>query len=133
MHEFLIDEVRYGTADSDLTGVPIRSEQRVRLRSALQRGQVFEYLYDFGDAWSHQITRTRVLENCPESFPRCIDGQNACPPEDVGGPPGYADFIDAMKDENHPEHQNVLRWHGGRFDPCAFDATEVNLRMELGN
>jgi hypothetical protein len=61
---------------------------------------------------------------------RCIDGENACPPEDVGGPGGYADFLAAIADPSHEEHAHLLAWVGGSFDPTRFDVTAVNLLLD---
>ena len=38
------------------------------------------------------------------------DGANRCPPEDIGGPPGYQEFLDALRDVTHPEHESTLDW-----------------------
>jgi hypothetical protein len=34
-----------------------------------------------------------------------------------------------MADSSHPEHANMMQWHGGRFDPAAFDLHEANRRL----
>jgi hypothetical protein len=54
-------------------------------------------------------------------FAVCVDGQNACPPENVGGPCGYRNFLEAVADPKHEEHQQFLGWIGGSFDPAAFN------------
>ena len=58
--------------------------------------------------------------------PFCVDGANACPLEDVGGPPGYIDFLEAIHDSAHEEHQNMLDWCGGPFDPTDFNPSDTN-------
>jgi hypothetical protein len=60
---------------------------------------------------------------------QCIGGDNACPPEDVGGTSGYADFLAAIADPRHEEHQNYLEWVGGTFDPTRFDLAAVNRAL----
>ena len=62
-------------------------------------------------------------------LPLCLAGANACPPEDVGGPPGYVDFIEAISDPRHDEHEAMLEWCGGGFDPYAFDLDMVNAEL----
>ncbi len=62
-------------------------------------------------------------------LPLCLAGANACPPEDVGGPPGYVDFIEAISDPRHDEHEAMLKWCGGTFDPYAFDPDAVNTDL----
>jgi Plasmid pRiA4b ORF-3-like protein len=61
--------------------------------------------------------------------PLCLAGHNACPPEDVGGGSGYLEFPDAINDPSHEEHQQMLEWCGGSFDPNAFDLDTVNQRL----
>ena len=57
---------------------------------------------------------------CPQ-VPYCIDGADACPQEDVGGGPGYEDFLEAMAKLDHPEHDSMVEWHGDIFDRAAFE------------
>ena len=59
----------------------------------------------------------------------CIGGENACPPEDVGGAPGYAECLEALPNPGHPEHEHQLERIGGSFDPKAFDIDDVNGRL----
>jgi Plasmid pRiA4b ORF-3-like protein len=57
-------------------------------------------------------------------------GKRACPPEDCGGVWGYASFLEALHDPEHPEHEEMLEWIGGEFDPEAFDLDEVNVELQ---
>lgn len=56
----------------------------------------------------------------------CLAGANACPPEDVGGLGGYADFLQAITDPSHEDHDAMWRWWGGPFDPAGFDINSAN-------
>jgi hypothetical protein len=47
----------------------------------------------------------------------------------VGGPWGYADFLDAIADPKHGRHEQVLEWVGGEFDPEEFAVEEVNEQL----
>ncbi len=92
------------------------------------RGE-FEYRYDMGDGWRHRI----VVESLPPlaevpdmRLPICLAGENACPPEDVGGPPGYALLLEVLTDRRHEQHQDMVRWIGGVFDPKGFDLNRIN-------
>jgi hypothetical protein len=38
---------------------------------------------------------------------------------------GYADFLEAMADPNHEEHEQMLEWHGGKFDPDEADIGRI--------
>lgn len=127
LHEFEIAGENYGTPDSDGWGPPVNPEARKSLIKALNGKKTFRYLYDFGDGWDHRIKVEKKLPAgaCPQ-VPYCIDGANACPPEDIGGGPGYADFLEVMADPNHPEHEDMLEWHGSTFDPTVFEWERVN-------
>lgn len=61
--------------------------------------------------------------------PHCIAGAQACPPEDCGGPWGYAHLLEVLADPGHPEHAEMLEWIGGPIDPAAFDLDAVNLAL----
>ena len=63
-------------------------------------------------------------------YPICLKGKRACPPEDVGGVWGYENFLKAIHDPEHEEHEDYLNWIGGEFDPEAFDLDEVNDRLQ---
>ena len=82
----------------------------------------FVYVYDFGDGWDHlvEFEGLLVLEPAPR-VATCLDGARARPPEDVGGVPGYERFLAILADLQHPEHRELKRWAGGRFDPEWFD------------
>jgi hypothetical protein len=98
-------------------------ERQVRLRD-FRRGEpvAFTYVYDFGDDWRHQVEIERLLPLAPAPrLASCVAGARARPPEDVGGPPGYANFLGVMADPEHEEHQDMKVWVGGRFDPEWFD------------
>jgi hypothetical protein len=62
-------------------------------------------------------------------YPRCIGGARACPPEDCGGTGGYANFLAAIRDPNHDEHDEYLDWIGGEFDPEEFELDEVDAGL----
>jgi Plasmid pRiA4b ORF-3-like protein/LexA DNA binding domain len=90
------------------------------------------YEYDFGDGWQHEVVLEKVTESEPGiRYPRCIDGARACPPEDIGGVYGFADFVEAIANPRHGEHDDYLEWHGP-FDPTEFDAARATRRMRKG-
>lgn len=128
LHEFEIAGENYGVPDPEGWGPPVNPEARKTLIKALCGKKTFRYVYDFGDSWEHRIKVEKTLPAivCPQ-IPYCIDGANARPPEDVGGTPGYEDFLAALADPNHPEHEAMLEWYGDDgFDPTAFDGDRVN-------
>lgn len=130
LHEFIINGEHYGELDPEFPYPDMKSQQRVRLDKALGAARQFEYLYDYGDAWWHRITVLEVAQfQGPLDSPWCLDGAHACPPEDVGGAPGYADFLQAINDPSHPDHARMVQWYGGPFDPEDFDIEAVNQRL----
>jgi hypothetical protein len=90
------------------------------------------YEYDFGDGWQHKVVLENVTGSEPGvTYPRCIGGERACPPEDVGGIYGFADYVEAITTPGHDQHDEYLEWHGP-FDPAEFDAAKATRRMRKG-
>jgi hypothetical protein len=133
LHEFVFDGTCYGIPDPDSpfpSDPPVRNEARVPLTQALGALKSFNYSYDFGDMWEHRVKIEKILPPDPElRLPLCLAGRNACPPEDVGGPPGYFAFLEAVNDPSHEDHEQMLEWWGGEFDPKAFDLDAVNRQL----
>lgn len=118
--DFECGDKRYGIPDPPWGPADAKS---IRLSTLLDRGlRYFLYTYDMGDSWAHGITIEAITVAAPnELSPRLIDGAGHCPPEDVGGLPGFEMFLEALADPTHPEHAALLDWHGGPFDPTDFD------------
>lgn len=133
LHAFTIEGKRYGTQEQDAWGVgaDLLDEKRYTIRDVLgDAGGEFTYVYDFGDDWVHRIVVERIeAATTLNNWAMCVAGENACPPEDVGGPPGYEVFLEAMGNRSHPEFENYWRWIGGPFDPVAFDMNLANQRV----
>lgn len=126
LHAFIVGHTQYGVPDPEFGG-DMNNERNVRLDSIVKEGGKLIYEYDFGDGWVHEIKVEKVLDADPAvRYPRCTAGKRACPPEDCGGPYGYAELLQALKDPSHPEHEDMLEWLGDEFDPEAFDPAEIN-------
>ena len=104
---------------------------KIKLSEYLREGSKIGYEYDFGDSWSHTLTVQKVL--APDSkltYPTCIKGKNACPPEDCGGIWGYAELLETLADPTHEEYEDMREWLGLEdddvFDPTFFDLEEAN-------
>ena len=131
LHQFFHRGTYYGTPNREFDMLPTISERRTRVAELLQRAKDrLVYEYDFGDSWAHDVVLERVSQPEPGvRYSRVTAGKRACPPEDVGGFPGYANFLDVIADPNHKEHADTLMWVGGRFDPEAFDVAVANDRV----
>jgi hypothetical protein len=93
----------------------------------------FEYEYDFGDGWRHEVLFEKSVEaEAGRKYPLCLEGARACPPEDVGGVWGYQEFLEALADPEHEDHDGLLEWAGGSFDPDAFDPAAATREMRRG-
>lgn len=131
LHEFIAgDGKRYGAPDLMGGNPSAVGSETTRLSSIVDRSTL-SYVYDFGDYWEHRITVEKKLAPDPSlSLPFCAGGACATPPEDCGGPPGYADFVRAMADPDDPEYEHLADWIGvDTWDPKAFDSTEANDRL----
>jgi hypothetical protein len=130
LHLFSLGRTDYGVPHPD-DGGETRDERRYKLNQLLTAPkQKLSYEYDFGDSWTHEVLLEQVREPEPgATYPRCITGKRACPPEDCGGVWGYAEFVEAIADPEHPEHDELLEWVGGEFDPAAFDVAAVNAEL----
>jgi hypothetical protein len=133
LHQFEAGGILYGTSDPEF-GVRRMSEKRTPLDRVLRRPKDrMRYEYDFGDSWEHDILLEAILPaEAGGIYPRVEAGRRACPPEDVGGVYGYADFLEALGDPSHPEHREVLEWVGGSFDPEAFTVRQANINIHGG-
>lgn len=129
LHEFDAGGRRIGQPQQGGFGPPVEDERVVRLHEVLPAtGATLTYWYDFGDDWMHDLVVEEFL--APASHPSCPAGEGACPPEDSGGPFGYQMMLEAVAQPEHPDHEQVVEWLGGPFDPAAFDpaATDKLLR-----
>ena len=124
LHQFVADGVCYGMPDVD-GPEDERDESAVALRALPER---FTYLYDFGDGWEHEV----VVLGPGGERPGVVSGEGACPPEDVGGPHGYAEFRQVIAEPAHPEHEHLRRWAGSWEDGFDLDAADLLVRQTSG-
>lgn len=128
MHEFIIGERRFGR----VVDVDVEEESTVRLSEfvpTLGKKASFEYIYDFGDDWRHEIIFEGMQPPNPKlKYPACIAGERAGPPDDVGGVYGYMDFLEAIADPDHDQHDEMLEWIG-EFDAEKFNEKAATKEM----
>lgn len=88
----------------------------------LQPPSWYEYEYDFGDGWIHEV-KLRGEVSLPEAFKRrLLDGERAAPPEDCGGEGGYERIVSVVEKGEDPwnELEHVRSWLGD-WKPETFD------------
>jgi hypothetical protein len=134
LHCFNIGERSIGMPHIEEEHPGLEDERRVRLESVVrEKGAMFAYEYDYGDGWEHALVVEDVIEPDDRfAYPLCIGGARACPPEDCGGPTGYEELLRTLRSARHPEHDHLLTWIGGYFDPKSFDANAVNRAFRFG-
>lgn len=128
LHQFELNGLHYADPAHMLEET---TDEARRTLSRLQVGQRFAYWYDFGDDWWHDICVESIDRADPAlTYPRCVSGRRACPPEDCGGPWGFAELMDALGDDKHPQHEFYRDWMEqigeDGYDPARFDLTEIN-------
>jgi hypothetical protein len=119
LYEIRARDVGWGRPDPYLGDAPLDAS-KARLIDVLEDvgARSLKYLYDFGDGWEVSLRIERLTEAMPGiAYPRLIEATGRCPPEDVGGPCGYREFLEAIADPNHQDHAERLQWIGRDFDP----------------
>lgn len=132
LNQFIINATTYGLKlGFDDYEDDIKNEKAFKLYKVIaEENAKFNYIYDLGDSWEHEVIVEKIMPPTPVvQYPVCIDGRRACPPEDCGGTSGYQEFIEAVCDPSHPEHQAMIDWLGFKFDPMAFDLESVNMKL----
>jgi len=136
LHQFEVGGLTYGdtwslSAERTDDDARVFDADEVRLRDFTRElNTAFTYVYDFGDNWQHTVTLEKRIHVKPApKRPSCIEGARCCPPEDVGGPSGYFEFLRVLLSpdpDEHEEQKHLKRWSGGRFDPERFDLAKTD-------
>jgi len=138
LHDFRIGEQRYGDPwlmAENMNEFGYRASTRTKISQVVPKtGERFQfrYEYDFGDGWDHEI----LFEGCPKrelgkKYPVCLEGERACPPEDVGGIGGFYEFVKILANPKHEQHEHMKEWVG-EFDAEKFDAGKATKAMRKG-
>lgn len=125
LHRFDTESVRYAQPFEDWEEDEV-DERGVRLSALPPR---FTYVYDFGDYWHHDIE----IVGSGGAEPGCISGEGTCPPEDCGGPHGYAELQEILRHPRHPDHDHMREWVGDRLRPFDLAATDRKVRAVVGD
>ena len=133
LHQFEKDGRYWGVPDDDeFEGdIEVIDESKVPVSRVLKvQGDTMIYVYDFGDDWLHHVVLEKILPSDAPTKPVCLAGQRRCPPEDVGGPSGYQEFLEVIFEPGHEEFGHFRGWAGGRFHAEEFDLKAVNTILE---
>lgn len=125
LHRFEAGTVRYSHPFEDWDEHEI-DERGVRVSALPSR---FTYVYDFGDDWHHEIE----VVSSGGAEAGCVDGEGSCPPEDCGGPHGYAELLETLQRPRHPDHAHMREWVGDRLRPFDLAAADRKVRAALGD
>ncbi len=134
LYEFWARDQRIGLPDEEAEdNEDVLDSREVRLLDlGLRRRSWFIYVWDFGDDWRHTIQLVnRFPAESDATYPYCVDGGRAAPPDDCGGPSGYLHMLSALRDPAHAEHESWKTWVGDSFDPEAFDVDIANHDLRV--
>lgn len=124
LHQFSAGDVSYGMPDTDAEEDE-EEETNVPLQGLPAH---FTYLYDFGDGWEHEVD----VVGAGSEQPGVVAGEGPCPPEDVGGPYGYAEFRKALADPQHPDHDQMREWAGNWHDTFDLATADLLVKQTVG-
>ena len=131
LYEIRVREIAWGLPSPDWPDGPLDA-RKAKLIDVLEDvgAKTLRYLYDFGDGWEHTIKIERMITPEPNvAYPRLIEATGPCPPEDVGGPWGYAEILEALDDPQHERYAEIREWIGDDFDPRAFDPDPLKVEV----
>ena len=131
LYAFLAGSKRWARPDPgfDDDALPVGTASLADIIAASGAAPI-RYIYDFGDDWVHLITvQTTDAPVSGDLYPKLVEVVGNCPPEDVGGLPGYEHFLDAIADKQHPDHSHLTKWHGTPFDPNVPETDELKLAV----
>jgi len=128
-HEFRKGSLKYGIPNEDFPELGVSDYTNVCVFDVLPtEGEEITYDYDFGDGWEHSVQLITIIpEDNGAIVPVCVAGSMACPPEDVGGPPGFEEFKLAVADPEHHRHDELMDWVGWSWDADHFNIHETNV------
>jgi hypothetical protein len=136
MFEFILEGYRIGHIFEDeeldgLGGDSLLDSRNIRLKEVISsNGVEVKYVYDFGDYWEHTIVVEEMLDLDPGcTYPVCIAGEMACPPEDCGGIHAHYENLEILSDKKHPEYKGTKSWMPRGYDPAKFNLEKVNQQL----
>ncbi len=134
LYRFKIGTKEYAEPDpeNEFNELYFKNSRRTKLeRLVINKGSIFHYEYDFGDSWIHELVIEDILEpGSSQQYPVCLAGERACPPEDCGGPHGYAELLGIISNPEREEYLDTMAWLGGQFSPAMFSVEKVNRHLK---
>jgi hypothetical protein len=127
LYEIRARDVGWGMPDPNWPDGPLDAH-KAKLGEILEDtgAKTLRYIYDFGDDWEHTIKLERLVDPLDGlAYPRLVDAVGRCPPEDVGGPWGYAELLEAIADPRHERHAEFKEWIPEDFDPQLVNADRL--------
>lgn len=97
---------------SDFEDPRLSEASDYQLKDFLRKGNKLTYTYDMGNYWEHEIQVVDAIKGYQEEVPLLLEAEMQTPPEDVGGPGGFIDFLEALENPNHPQHEDMVNWYG---------------------
>jgi hypothetical protein len=132
LFEIRARDVGWGLPSPDWPDGPLDARKATLIDVLEDAGtKTLRYLYDYGDGWEHTIKVERMAP--PEAdvaYPRLIEASSRCPPEDVGGPWGYAEMLEALAAPDLESHAETREWLGEQFDPHAFEPEPLKADVD---
>jgi hypothetical protein len=134
LFEFKVHNYRFGEPDDEFD---LYAKDKLLDAAAETLGSVltttaekFEYEYDFGDGWKHQIEVEEFLpRESKAKYPLCTAGELNCPPEDCGGVWGYYALLKILQNKKHPEREDMIAWLGRPYDADDFNLARINKNL----
>jgi hypothetical protein len=129
LHSFDVAGLQFGAPDEDADDVI--DERRITVKQILPRvGAALRWDYAVGDGWEHGVVVEAIEEpSASVRYPGCLDGAQACPPEDCGGVSGYDELREVLADPTHGQYEHLSGWAPEGFDADHFDVVAANQRV----
>lgn len=125
------DDLIDGPTSSSLQ---VRNSARIKIDLYLERDNQLHYTYDFGDDWRLLIRLEKIVNDYHFGYPTLLDGAGEAPPEDVGGPEGFSDFLDHYFNMSHPGHAAAISFaqaqHFHIYDPSWLNYCLKNVKWQ---
>ena len=128
------DSVVYGEIESNRPVEGVRAACKSTLADLcreLNKNRMFEYVYDFRDKWVHRVKLQAVGESeAGQLYPRLLEAKRRCPPEDCGGPWGYARFLESLQVKGNGSIATDSAQLEEEFNPDVVDTVALETRMQ---